>query len=99
MAAEKVSVTVDADLMKWARSAAKKRGLTFLRQTRSSVAPPRRTEKSSDVRTRQCDRATFDTGALIAIERRNLGIVGMVIGKTDLVKHAKRDHHHQSTAT
>jgi post-segregation antitoxin (ccd killing protein) len=29
MAAEKVSVTVDEDLMKWARSAAKKRRLTL----------------------------------------------------------------------
>ena len=29
MAAEKISVTVDADLMKWARSAAKKRRLTL----------------------------------------------------------------------
>lgn len=29
MAAEKISVTVDAELMKWARSAAKKRRLTL----------------------------------------------------------------------
>lgn len=29
MAAEKISVTVDAELMKWARGAAKRRGLTL----------------------------------------------------------------------
>lgn len=78
MAAEKISVTVDADLMKWARSAAKKRRLTLSAVVAEALALQRQQQARE-----QFLKQALSGIAPQEIERRTADAYREIFGRSD----------------
>lgn len=78
MAAEKISVTVDEDLMKWARGAAKKRKTTLSAVVAQALA----LQKQHEARERYLDKALAGLSEA-EIEARSAEAFREIFGRTD----------------
>jgi post-segregation antitoxin (ccd killing protein) len=78
MPAEKISVTVDDQLMKWARSAAKKRGMTLS----AMVAEALELQKQHQARERYLTEALAGLSAS-EIDRRTAKAFQQIFGQSD----------------
>ncbi len=78
MPAEKISVTVDEQLMKWARAAAKKRRMTLS----AMVAEALELRRQHEARERYLERALAGMSAA-EIERRSAKAFKQIFGQSD----------------
>lgn len=78
MAAEKISVTVDEDLMKWARSAAKKRRMTLSAVVAEALA----LQRQYQARERYLEKALAGLSSE-EIERRSAEAFREIFGSSD----------------